>query len=109
VVDEMDGVAVVCRTRLTSLRASSDQRSTFNTYMVCSISLCVKGASEQGRAHSVGQPEHDLLAVYLLSCLLIYNHEPDAGRRGDGSAVLVAETAHSGALRLLYDNEPDRC
>ncbi len=39
VVDEIEGVAVVWRTRLTSLKASSDQRSTFKTYIVCSISL----------------------------------------------------------------------
>jgi len=39
VVDEMEGVAVVCLTRFTSLKASSDHRSTFRTYIVCSISL----------------------------------------------------------------------
>lgn len=39
VVDEMEGVVVVWRTRFTSLRASSDQRSTLMTYMLWSISL----------------------------------------------------------------------
>jgi hypothetical protein len=46
-VDDIDGVAVVWRTRFTSFRASSDQRSTFRTYIVCSISLSDKYAPGQ--------------------------------------------------------------
>ena len=52
------------------------------------------------------RPSCHVLAVDLLARLFVYDHEPDARRRRDGSAVLVAEAAHSGALRLLYDNQP---
>ena len=48
-VEDIEGVAVVCRTKFTSFKASSDHRSTLRTYMVCSISLL----SEQG---APGQP-----------------------------------------------------
>jgi hypothetical protein len=38
-VDDIEGVAVVWRTRFTSFKASSDHRSTLRTYIVYSISL----------------------------------------------------------------------
>lgn len=103
VVDEMDGVAVVCLTRLTSFKASSDQRSTFRTYMVCSISL--RHPVSSGRAVRSVNPSY-ILAVDFFARLFVYHHELDAGRRRDGASVLVTETAHARALWLLYDDEP---
>lgn len=40
VVDEMEGVPLECRTRLTSREPSSFHRSTLRTNIPCSIELC---------------------------------------------------------------------
>ncbi len=72
VVEEMDGVAVVWRTRLTSLKASSDHRSTFRTYMVCSISLDEVISTEPASTRETS-PGY-LLAVDLLASSCISDH-----------------------------------
>ena len=91
-VEDIEGVAVVCRTRFTSFKASSDHRSTLRTYMVCSISLfvgtrCTWSATVQASAQSSVEADYSL-AVDLLAGLCVLDYEPHTGRRGDGSAVL---------------------
>ena len=103
VVDEMEGVDVVCRTRLTSFRASSDHRSTLRTYMVCSMSL---GRSVLPQAGSVRLHEH-LLAVNLLSGSSISDHKSNAWWRRDRPSVLNSVSITS--LRGTFEGKSQPC
>jgi hypothetical protein len=88
-VDDIEGVAVVWRTRFTSFKASSDHRSTLRTYMVCSISLLWQRARGQPRSTASRlSGGGNSLAVDLFARLCIFDYKPHAGRRGDGPAIL---------------------
>ena len=99
----MDGVAVVWRTRLTSLVASSDQRSTFRTYIVCSISLENAAVLRVG-ALCLQLEGCDLLAIHLLPRVEVGDDQTNTWGRGDGPPILVRALA---LVVRLPDNSYD--